>query len=189
MKDKIQQENNIAKGDVIAGSKTVMSLTYKKTIINNNKSPYDIKKKHIQEHELNNEVIEENVKKINNYLLPIEDSGLTKNLEEKLTDAQMADLITKALLLKEKAFKMCADNVFNLRYIKDTSYCLSRIVTRFERKIPPLILLNRDRIEIENKTLEDVIEYISDLYPIFDSQDVTGMLYMLAGNCHIKWVP
>ncbi|WP_158998364.1 ABC-three component system protein [Pigmentibacter ruber] len=182
MKNKIQQENNIAKGDILAGSKYIENK-----IININLNS-NSKKNKIQKSKNNKYMIKKNLDKINNYITIIEESRSKKDLEEKLTEANMSDKIFKALKAKEEIYKMISENTFNIEFINNTSNCLSDIITKFELKIEPLIKKNKSRITIDKKTWE-VIEYVSNKYKLFDSQDVSGMLYMLAGHCHIKWVP
>ncbi len=184
-----EQKNNTAGGDIVARDKIVINKKVNIYAINELKTFSSTKNK-TSDFEL-----KKNYDKIQNYINEIEEKEKLIGLEKKLLDAHMNYSVERALKKKEEAYKMCAKNSLHLEAIKITAHCLSSIERKFNTKIENLFnekgtnIESKDTQERINKIQEEVINECYEKYNFFDESEIQGMLYMLAGHCHIKWVP
>ena len=119
---------------------------------------------------------------------PSEDT--TRNLEQKLRDASRTDLLSEGLKWKEQFSKKLIRLQFSIQAQELFVHILSKIHTYFTLKIRPKVLDGASRAEID----ELVYRLITELYDeVGNSEldmtmaDLQGMVYFLAGNCHIDW--
>ena len=116
--------------------------------------------------------------------------GLTKDLEQKLQDASRTDLLITGLQWKEQFSKKLLKLQFSLHAQELFVHILSKIHTFFVLNIRPRVLEGASRTEVDSL----IYTLIKELYAeVGNSElditmtDLHGMVYFLAGNCHLDW--
>ena len=114
----------------------------------------------------------------------------SRDLEQKLRDSARDDLLVDALAWKEQFSKKLSRLQFSEQAQELFTHILSKIHTFFVLHVRPRVLAGAERTEIDNL----IYQLISELYGevgIGDLDitmtDLQGMIYFLAGNCHIDW--
>lgn len=117
--------------------------------------------------------------------------GPIKELEVKLTEANRADLIEDALELKEFTTK------FMTRYEASCSgqFILVNILATIARNhrayVVPAIVDQQPRVVIDSlidkKVIQEALNVLNGTDKVVTSDRIYGLMYYLAGNCHIKW--
>ena len=113
-----------------------------------------------------------------------------RNLEQKLEDSLRTDLLFDALEWKEQFSKKLIKFQFSLQAQELFVHILSKIHTFFLLEVRPRALSGAKRTEIDHL----IYGLVTELYDeVGDSElrltmtDLQGMVYFLAGNCHIDW--
>ncbi|WP_461196632.1 ABC-three component system protein [Acinetobacter pittii] len=114
-----------------------------------------------------------------------------KTLEVKLEEAKRVDLIQDALELKESTTK------FITRYEASDSgqfilvNILATIASKHRAYIIPAILEGQPRSVIDalidSQVIGSAIEILNGTGKALSTERMYGLMYYLAGNCHIKW--
>lgn len=114
-----------------------------------------------------------------------------KDLATKLHEADRNELIEEALELKELTIK------FMTRYEASNSgefilvHILSTIATKHKAFVIPAIKakLPRSTIDaiIDEQVIGNALEILNGTNRSITSERMYGLMYYLAGNCHIKW--
>ena len=135
-----------------------------------------------------NEIIVE----LDRYLNPVKSENQNIiGLENKLKNGQFDDYIEDAIEFKDIFCKKVEQYRLSKAAQQIFLYILTDVVTIFRYKIFPLICNNTEHEIIMSKINEEIIDFIQkklgenilDIY----SDCISGMLYFLTGNCHIKW--
>jgi len=135
-----------------------------------------------------NEIIDE----LDFYLNPIkEEEQNIIGLEKKLEDGQMDNYIEYAMTMKDIFWRKVERNRFSKVAQQIFLYVMADVLALFKFKIYPLIQNDTDHEIIMSKIYDEIIlvlinklgENILDIY----SDSITGMIFFLTGNCHIKW--
>lgn len=177
------QSNNNARGDIVAGNKTV-------NIYNPSGSE-----------ELNRlyEKLKENgvgdrshggfSEKLQHYLSSTTD-GDVRGLEEKLSDSDRLDQLDLGMHLKESATKAIMRQQMSRTAQRIYVIILDELHTGFELIVKPYIQSGESRAAVDERT-RDLLKGISELFgdnPLeLTIKDLRGLLYFLGGNCHIRW--
>jgi hypothetical protein len=132
------------------------------------------------------------IEQLDYYLNPINrEMGEVIGLEKKLQIGHFDIFIGYAMEAKD----MFARKLEQYRFSKVAQeiflYVLADIWTIFHNKIYQLVCNNESHDIIMKKVQDEIIEVISkklednvlDIYP----DCISGMIYFLTGNCHIKW--
>lgn len=116
-----------------------------------------------------------------------------QGLEAKLRAGNREDRMFDALELKEFVYERLKENIASPTFQHVYAYLMSIIKDRFLTYVRPAIEDGRPRHDIDRIIFEDVINpTLRELETCgepheFTSQQLNGMLYFLAGNCHIRW--
>ena len=113
-----------------------------------------------------------------------------RDLEQKLTDASRIDLLLDALVRKEQFSKKLSQLQFSIQAQDLFVHILSKIHTFFLYKVRPRVLEGAPRTEIDNliyDLIEELYGEVGDSELDLTMSDLQGMVYFLAGNCHIDW--
>jgi len=135
-----------------------------------------------------NSIIEE----LDFYLKPV-NSEVTQiiGVEKKLQAGHYDHLIDFALAAKDIFVRKVEKHRLSKNAQKIFVYILGDIWRLYNHQIYPLILSNVDQGEIMKKINEEIIDKIGlkledNVLEIFNDC-ISGMIYFLTGNCHIKW--
>ena len=135
-----------------------------------------------------NSIIEE----LDFYLKPVK-SEVTQiiGLEKKLQDGHYDHLTDFALAAKDIFVRKVEKYRLSKTAQKIFVYILGDIWRLYNHQIYPLILSNVEQEEIMKKINVEIVDKISlkledNILDIFNDC-ISGMIYFLTGNCHIKW--
>ena len=114
-----------------------------------------------------------------------------KNIQIKLKESNREELIDEALELKESTIK------FMTRYEASNSgefilvHILSTIASKHKAYVVPAIKENLPRTTIDaiidERVIGSALEIMNGTNRTITSERMYGLMYYLAGNCHIKW--
>lgn len=114
-----------------------------------------------------------------------------KDLSKKLMEADRSELIEDALELKESTIKLMT------RYEASNSgqfilvHILSTIASKHKAFVVPAIKdkLSRATVDaiIDTQVIGNALEILNGTNRSITSEKMYGLMYYLAGNCHIKW--
>lgn len=117
--------------------------------------------------------------------------GDIRGLTEKLREASREDLEIMAKRLKEDAAKLVARHQTSPIAQDIITMVLSKIYTDFVLHVTPAIQAGQPRPIIDQLISERVVDSAMDMLGDNDvmltDTDVLGLLFFLAGNCHIRW--
>lgn len=129
------------------------------------------------------------VKELNHFCISL--PYAKKDLETKLTEGGRISEVEEALFLKELVAKKIVELSKSPSAQKILSFILGRLKQSFLHRIYPQIQSNTITSEIDNLIYDEVIIPAFDFLeknPLgFSDEDLKGMIYFLAGNCHINW--
>ena len=119
--------------------------------------------------------------------------GDIRDLEEKLAAADRKDQLVAARLRKHQASQFVLRHQSSPAAQKIISFLLAKILTCYENKVLPLVNAKASRVDIDSAIQTHVIESAWDFLesnPLsIDHRMLTGFLYFLGGNCHLRWDP
>lgn len=131
------------------------------------------------------------ISKLQHFSSIVDASNEVQGLESKLRDGGYDNSIGTATATKEQFAMKLAEFQFSRSAQEILSMLLAEVYTRFSLRVWPAICDNRDQAVVLELVQREIIEPISqmvdenvlELY----ADELTGMLYFLTGNCHIKW--
>jgi hypothetical protein len=131
------------------------------------------------------------IPKLQHYSSVIDLPHDVQGLESKLREGKYDHFIRYATSTKEQFAMKLAEFQFSRSAQEILSMLLAEVYTRFSHRVWPAICESVDQGVILRLVQDEVIEPISqmvdenvlELY----TDELTGMLYFLTGNCHIKW--
>jgi len=114
-----------------------------------------------------------------------------RGLEAKLKDGGREDLLSEALLWKQRASMLIMQWQTSPVTHDIITHILSKIHTEFTLHVKPAIEAGRPRDEVDQLISEKVLAPTDAMLGENDLQityvDLLGMLFYLGGNCHIRW--
>jgi hypothetical protein len=127
------------------------------------------------------------------HFLTNEASPDIRDLDEKMRAAGRDDMLKVALLRKQSAakaiLKMQGSKSAQMIY----SFLMAEIVVNFEMSVWPLVQAHASREVVDAAMLEKVIgpafQTLESNPLMLNKMDIQGLVYFLAGNCHIRWDP
>lgn len=141
--------------------------------------------KEYQEDDTTNDTIEG----LKRYQDPVDPNTLS--LKEKLKKGQREDNYVSAIEKKEAFSKKLAEFQFYRSAQKLFVAILHEMEAKYELKIKPLIIDNKDRKEVDSHIYDEIIdptaEKITSVDLFITQRDVMGMMYYLASKCIIQW--
>ena len=132
------------------------------------------------------------IEELNYYLKPIKsESEKVIGLEKKLQDGHLEHLVDFALEAKDLFARKVDKHRLSRTAQEIFVFILGDIWRLFNHQIYPLIISNTDYSEIMEKIDKEIIDKINlkledNVLNIYNDC-ITGMIYFLTGNCHIKW--
>lgn len=138
-----------------------------------------------------NETFSGVIPKLQHYSSVVDSAEAVQGLEGKLEDAGYENFLHLGLTTKEQFAKKLTEFQFSRSAQEILSFLLAEVYTRFHTSVFPAIASSEPQAvvfrlvqsEVINPISELVEENVLDLY----ADELTGMLYFLTGNCHIKW--
>jgi hypothetical protein len=125
------------------------------------------------------------------HFLTNETSPDVRGLEEKLNAAGRGDMLKVALLRKQAAYKAIMKQQGSRSAQTIYSFVMAEIVVNFEMSVWPLVQAQASREIVDAAMLDKVISpalQILESNPLMlNKMDIQGLVYFLAGNCHIRW--
>lgn len=119
--------------------------------------------------------------------------GELLDLKQKLDAAGYKNDIDWALGLKEEYSKMLQANKFSLACQHIHAFLLAWIIVLFNQFVTDAIKSGKDKDTIKQIIVDKLIAPVENLVGgennVLElySDDITGMIYYLTGNCHLKW--
>lgn len=119
------------------------------------------------------------------------DGGTIIGLEQKLINGNRSSYLRFAELSKEKFAMKLLKNEHSETAQLIYAFLLAKVYSSFEMHIYPRILEGHTDIFINKLISEFVVQPLEEilgenLLRIYDDE-ISGMIYFLTGNCHIKW--
>jgi hypothetical protein len=112
-------------------------------------------------------------------------------LSNKLKDGNRDDLIPDATYFKDKFAKRLSRYEFSTHHSAIHLTLLSKIEERFNSFIVPMIKKEEDNTVIDMAISKLVIQPLADEVQPADitltAKQIRGMMFLLTGNCYIKW--
>jgi ABC-3C protein len=178
----VEQNKNVALGDIVAGNKTTTIVYGKKSFIDLLNEKYKA--------ELGEGTISGFISELQHYMDRATNPDV-RGLADKLKDSARSDLIHHSELLKEKAAKKIVRFQTSRAAQEIFVWMLASLYTRFLHHVAPLIQEGSPRDVVDRLMHEKVVEpvlgdlgdNVLSIYP----DEMIGLLYFLAGNCHIRW--
>lgn len=114
-----------------------------------------------------------------------------RNLETKLTEANLSELVKEAEELKQLISMLILKNQNYKSAQKIITLLLDEVASIFNSKIKPHITceITKSAAEsliaehLETEVRKHLGENVLDIY----NRQIKGMLYFLTGNCHLEW--
>lgn len=127
---------------------------------------------------------------LDSYIKPREERDII-GLEQKLTDGGRANSVLAATELKDKFSKRLARYEFSSHMSALHLNLLTKIEEKFNSHIYPLIQSGHS-IDVIDQLISEVIiqplaEEVAPADASLTAKHVRGMMYLLTGNCHLKW--
>jgi len=112
-------------------------------------------------------------------------------LSNKLTDGNREDLIPDATYFKDKFAKRLSRYEFSTHHSAIHLTLLSKIEERFNSFIVPMIKKGEEPLVIDMAISRLVIQPLADEVapadPTLTAKQIRGMMFLLTGNCYVKW--
>lgn len=144
-----------------------------------------------KQEEAENETFSGIIPKLQHYSNVVDAPGAVQGLEGKLQDAGYENFLHLGVTTKEHFAKKLTEYQFSRSAQEILSFLLAEVFTRFHISVLPAISSNEPKAAVLGLVQSEVIDPISELVEenVLDlyADELTGMLYFLTGNCHIKW--
>lgn len=139
----------------------------------------------------NDEVFSGIIAKLQHYSSSTDGVGEVEGVTLKLGKAGYNNLLEFALATKEHFVKKLTEFQFSKSAQEMQCLLLAEVYTRFHHCVWPALFEGRSQGEVQilvqnhiiNPVTEMLGENVLDIY----TDELTGMLYFLTGNCHIRW--
>lgn len=116
-----------------------------------------------------------------------------RSLKEKLVSSGRGYMVDAALMKKQSAWKAIMRQQGSRAAQTIYTFLLAEIVVNFEQSVLPLVQASASPEVIDAAMLEKVIspalEMLESNPLMLNKLDIQGLVYFLAGNCHIRWDP
>ncbi|KGU86633.1 ABC-three component system protein [Pseudomonas mediterranea] len=128
-------------------------------------------------------------RKLQHYMATPTD-GDVRGLEEKLRESNRLDMLRFALKEKETAFKLILKFQSSKTAQRVYTILLDELHTIYVLTVTPVIEGGGDRQAVDmsiNRALQAIKSMLGENFMEFTVKDLLGLLFFLAGNCHIRW--
>lgn len=124
------------------------------------------------------------------HYMSIPTDGDVRGLEAKLQDSGRLDMLHFAMREKESAVKMLMRYQSSRSAQRIFTILLDELHTIYVLTVTPVIEGGGDRSIIDAKisdALQAIKSMLGENFLEFTVKDLLGLLFFLAGNCHIRW--
>lgn len=186
MNTEISQKFNHAGRDIIAGNSTYNHTEYKAPPQNPLAKMYE----RLNKGDEDRDKVVEISHKLQHYL-NVSTDGDVRGLEEKLRASGRIELLPIAKRLKESSSMLIMRWQTSISAQEILTYILSQMWVTFITQVQPSIEAGESRQVIDSLTQDKVLQPIAEILGenslSLDPSDLFGLLFFLAGNCHIRW--
>lgn len=182
----VNQTGNRTEGDVVAGNKiqNVVTLSI----------PNTIEELHVLYEKLKSDGVGEAsdgtfCEQLEHYL-SVKTDGDVRGLEQKLEVSGRLDQLDTARDLKERAVKGIMKRQTSRTAQRIYTVVLDEIHTAFDLTVTPAVQGDADRQQVDqlvHNALQTLRSALGENLLELSIRDLHGLLYFLAGNCHIRW--
>ena len=181
--DDRRQEGNVAAGDIVAGDVT-HNHRY-------NLNPASTLRELADQLRLATDDEHQHafVERLQHFAEPLSQSP-SRDLVQKLRESSRIDLLDNALAWKEQFYKKLVRLQFSRQAQDLFVHILAKIHTFFTWKVRPLVQADAPRTEVDALIyglLTELYDEVGNSELDITMTDLEGMVYFLAGNCHIDW--
>jgi hypothetical protein len=177
-----QTENTVA-GDMAGGNINKTVYNFQPTPLRELADKFRLECSHDQH-------LSEFIQNLKHYI-DVAPQSPSRDLEAKLIAGGREDLLNPALLSKERFTKKLLKMQFSQQAQEIFAHTLGKIHTFFIYNVKPKMMAGMPRHEVDSIIYSELLEKIyNDIgsCPLdIDMTDIQGMVYFLAGNCHISW--
>lgn len=116
--------------------------------------------------------------------------GDVRGLEEKLKSSGRLDMLNFAIQQKEIAAKLIMKYQTSRSAQRVFTIILDELHTIYMLTVTPIIESGGNRQDVDasiNQALFTIKSMLGENFLEFTVKDILGLLYFLAGNCHIRW--
>lgn len=133
------------------------------------------------------------VHKLQHYASSTDGVGDIEGVKLKLGKAGYNNLVDFALTTKELFVKKLTEFQFSRSAQEMHCLLLAEVYTRFHHCVWPALCAGEDQQKVMGLVQANIINPVSEILGenvlnIYNDE-LTGMLYFLTGNCHIRWAP
>ncbi|WP_083272565.1 ABC-three component system protein [Pseudomonas sp. ENNP23] len=124
------------------------------------------------------------------HYMSIPTDGDVRGLEAKLRDSGRLDMLHFAMREKESAVKMLMKYQSSRSAQRIFTILLDELHTIYVLTVTPVIESNGERHAVDakiNEALQTIKSMLGENFLEFTVKDLLGLLFFLAGNCHIRW--
>lgn len=124
------------------------------------------------------------------HYLAVPTDGDVRGLEAKLRDSGRLDMLHFAMREKEAAVKMLMRYQSSRSAQRVFTILLDELHTIYILTVTPIIENGGDRAAVDEKisnALQVIKSMLGENFLEFTVKDLLGLLFFLAGNCHIRW--
>jgi len=124
------------------------------------------------------------------HYLAVPTDGDVRGLEAKLRDSGRLDMLHFAMREKEAAVKMLMRYQSSRSAQRVFTILLDELHTIYILTVTPVIENGGDRATVDEKisnALQVIKSMLGENFLEFTVKDLLGLLFFLAGNCHIRW--
>lgn len=124
------------------------------------------------------------------HYLAVPTDGDVRGLEAKLRDSGRLDMLHFAMREKEAAVKMLMRYQSSRSAQRIFTILLDELHTIYILTVTPVIENGGDRATVDEKisnALQVIKSMLGENFLEFTVKDLLGLLFFLAGNCHIRW--
>jgi hypothetical protein len=183
----VNQAGNVADGHIVAGNLTTTSTT---NVYLAKKSYFEVLNEKLKAELAGDAVLRGLIAELQHFFDRAPNSDI-RGLAAKLNESGRADLISIAEGLKEDAAKKIL-KYQPYHYAQQLFvHALADMYMRFLMTVTPKIEAGAPREEIDplvhDKVIEPVLAALGENILAFNKKEIAGLLYFLAGNCHIAW--
>jgi hypothetical protein len=124
------------------------------------------------------------------HYMAVPTDGDVRGLEEKLKSSNRLDMLNFAIQQKETAAKLIMKYQSSRSAQRVFTIILDELHTIYMLTVTPIIEKDGDRQSVDasiNQALFTIKSMLGENFLEFTVKDLLGLLFFLAGNCHIRW--
>lgn len=124
------------------------------------------------------------------HYMSVPTDGDVRGLEEKLKSSGRLDMLNFAIQQKETAAKLIMKFQSSRSAQRVFTIILDELHTIYMLTVTPVIENDGDRQSVDaciNQALFTIKSMLGENFLEFTVKDLLGLLFFLAGNCHIRW--